>query len=133
MVLLLTLKWCNLLVVVSIDATSGVVGGKQKKKKDKEESVNFEALFTRFQKLPYYDQQVVTGACAAGVLEAIAAFVNGTSVYLPVVDNVSYLFDLMQSCLSISGLLEFIVHVSQYQQSARVHRTRKSSSVSAVC
>ena len=54
----------------------------------------------------------MTGACAAAVLEAIAAFVSGTSVYLPVVDNVSYLFDLMQSCLSISDLLEFIVQVS---------------------
>ena len=56
----------------------------------------------------------MTGACAAAVLEAIAGFVGGTSVYLPVVDNVSYLFDLMQSCLSISDLLEFIVQVSDY-------------------
>ena len=92
-----------------------MIGGKQKKKKEKEESVNFEALFSRFQKLPYYDQQVVTGTCAASVLEAVAAFLNGTSVYLPVVDNVSYLFDLMQSSLNISGLLEFIVQVSCHQ------------------
>lgn len=106
-----------------IDVGSGDLG-KNKKKKDKElgeahsvqsatnfETV-FEGIFNKFQKLSYYDQHVVTHQCVTSVLEQISAFINENSDYLPVVENISFLFDLMEYSCNVYGLLEFSVQVS---------------------
>ena len=98
----------------SLDITSGDVG-KQKKKKDAKDSdlsVNYEAMFTRFQKLSYHDQHAVTSACANTVVEVVSGFAASNSSYLPLIDNISYLFDLMEYCYNVSGLMDFMIQVS---------------------
>lgn len=108
-----------------IDVSSGDLG-KNKKKKEKElgdassvqsagsfESV-FEGIFNKFQKLSYFDQHVVTQSCVSAVLEQISAFINENSDYLPLVENISFLFDLMEYSCNIYGLLEFSVQVSLF-------------------
>ncbi|XP_063430577.1 mediator of RNA polymerase II transcription subunit 12-like protein isoform X5 [Mytilus trossulus] len=112
-----------------IDVSSGDLG-KNKKKKDKEigeassvqsatnfESI-FEGIFNKFQKLSYYDQHVVTHSCVTAVLEQINGFVNENSDYLPLVENISFLIDLMEYSCNIYGLLEFSVQLLKDLSSA---------------
>lgn len=105
-----------------IDASSGDLGKfKKKKEKDGSDSLTstvntnvdqvFEGIFMRFQKLSYFDQHAVTSQCTETVLELINSFTSNNSTYLPLVDNISFLFDLMEYSLNIYGLLEFAVKV----------------------
>ena len=73
---------------------------------------NFESLQQKFAKLSYFDQHQVTSQCTAAVLDQIKSFTAGNFTYLPLGDNISFLFDLMQQALNISGLLDFIIRVS---------------------
>ncbi|CAL1546445.1 unnamed protein product [Lymnaea stagnalis] len=110
-----------------IDVTSGDLG-KVKKKKEKEAkeaennatpstsgttvtSPNFDSMQQKFSKLSYFDQHQVTAQCTSAVLDQIKSFTAGNSSYLPLGDNISFLFDLMQSALNISGLLDFIIRL----------------------
>lgn len=68
---------------------------------------NFEAAMARFQSLSYFDQHVVTQACASAVLEMLGGFAGGSSNYLPLVEYVAFLFDLMELSFNIHGLIEF--------------------------
>lgn len=107
-----------------IDTSSGDLG-KMKKKKEKEtgessmSSTNtnfelvFDGIFNKFQKLSFYDQHAVTAQCASTVLEQIHSFTSNSSSYLPLVENISYLFDLMEYSYNIYGLLEFSVQVNK--------------------
>lgn len=72
---------------------------------------NFDAMQQKFSKLSYFDQHQVTAQCTQAVLDQIKSFTAGNSSYLPLGDNISFLFDLMQSALNISGLLEFIIRL----------------------
>lgn len=101
-----------------IDVSSGDLGKvKKKKEKDGETSVsvqmvgNLEVMFSKFQKLSYYDQHEVTAHCTRAVLEQICSFTNRNSSYLPQVENISYLFDLMEYSMDISNLLAFSIEV----------------------
>ncbi|XP_069105326.1 mediator of RNA polymerase II transcription subunit 12-like protein isoform X3 [Argopecten irradians] len=103
-----------------VDTGSGDLG-KVKKRKEKEPGdaslagvvTNFdqifEGIFGKYQKLSYFDQHAVTAQCTDAVCEQINSFTMGNSSYLPLVDNISYLFDLMEYSLNIYGLLEFSV------------------------
>ncbi|KAJ8310216.1 hypothetical protein KUTeg_012081 [Tegillarca granosa] len=105
-----------------IDTSSGDLG-KMKKKKEKDSgdssmsstNTNFElvfdGIFNKFQKLSFYDQHAVTAQCASTVLEQIHSFTSNSSSYLPLVENISYLFDLMEYSYNIYGLLEFSVQL----------------------
>ncbi|CAG5131136.1 unnamed protein product, partial [Candidula unifasciata] len=110
-----------------IDVTSGDLG-KVKKKKEKEAkegevtvtpsmsntaiaTPNFDSLQQKFSKLSYFDQHQVTAQCTSAVLDQIKSFTAGNSSYLPLGDNISFLFDLMQSALNISGLMDFIIRL----------------------
>ena len=72
----------------------------------------FESIFSKFQKLSYHDQHYVTTQCKTCVLDHIQNFLSGSSTYIPYVENVSYLFDMMEFSLNIYGLLDFSVQVS---------------------
>ncbi|GFO22710.1 mediator of RNA polymerase ii transcription subunit 12-like, partial [Plakobranchus ocellatus] len=74
-------------------------------------SPNFDAMQQKFSKLSYFDQHQVTAQCTQAVLDQIKSFTAGNSSYLPLGDNISFLFDLMQSALNINGLLEFIIRL----------------------
>ncbi|XP_012937095.1 mediator of RNA polymerase II transcription subunit 12-like protein [Aplysia californica] len=112
-----------------VDVTSGDLG-KVKKKKEKETkegetstatpstsnpstmtTPNFDSMQQKFAKLSYFDQHQVTAQCTAAVLDQIKSFTAGNFTYLPLGDNISFLFDLMQQALNISGLLEFIIRL----------------------
>lgn len=99
-----------------IDVSSGDLG-KLKKKKEKDEPGNvsmashLELLFTKFHKLTYFDQHVVTSQCRNAVLEQFNSFNSKNSTLLPQVENISYLFDLMEHSMDVHNLLEFSVQV----------------------
>ncbi|XP_052783955.1 mediator of RNA polymerase II transcription subunit 12-like protein isoform X1 [Mya arenaria] len=101
-----------------MDVSSGDIG-KLKKKKDKDEVgsvclvANLELLFAKFMKLSYYDQHYVTWQCTSAVSEQILSFTSGNSTYLPKVENISYLFDLMEHSMDVNNLLDFSVQLLQ--------------------
>ncbi|XP_076454432.1 mediator of RNA polymerase II transcription subunit 12-like protein [Babylonia areolata] len=121
-----------------IDVMSGDVG-KVKKKKDKEgkdgggtagaesssmpssssggnvatpaaiSGPNLEALMQKFQKLSYHDQHSVTKHCTVAILDQMKAYVDNNSTFLPQVQPIAFLFELMQQALNLNGLMKFIV------------------------
>ncbi|XP_067668814.1 mediator of RNA polymerase II transcription subunit 12-like protein [Haliotis asinina] len=122
-----------------IDVSSGDLG-KVKKKKEKEGEAtaaasvsvvlpNYEGIFQKFQKLSYYDQHSVTEQCCAAVIEQINSFVSGSSSYLPLVDNISYLFDLMEYSLNINGLIEFICQMLKEMTEVELQLRKNKSSL----
>ncbi|XP_070173165.1 mediator of RNA polymerase II transcription subunit 12-like protein isoform X2 [Littorina saxatilis] len=120
-----------------IDVTSGDVG-KVKKKKDKDKDgkepgssggadvaapasggsttpsntispANLEVLMQKFQKLSYHDQHSVTAQCTTAILDQMRGFVECNSPYLPQVQPIAFLFELMQHALNLNGLMTFVV------------------------
>ena len=89
---------------LSIDVSEG---GKVKRQSRGE--FPFEAVVQRFQALSFYDQHQVTHQCATQVVEMLGAFAAGSSNYLPVVEHVSFLFDLMELAMNIRDLLDCCV------------------------
>ncbi|XP_064639525.1 mediator of RNA polymerase II transcription subunit 12-like protein isoform X2 [Lineus longissimus] len=121
----------------SLDISSGDIAKRQKKKereKDKDSdsssAQNFESTFNKFQKLSYYDMHAVTSLCASSVLEIINSFVTGSSFYLPLVENISYLFDLMEYSLNINGLMDFVIQLLKELSEVEVQLLLKASSLS---
>ncbi|XP_037089493.1 mediator of RNA polymerase II transcription subunit 12-like [Pollicipes pollicipes] len=86
---------------LSIDVSEG---GKVKRQSRGE--FPFEPVVQRFQALSFYDQHQVTHQCALQVVEMLSAFAAGNSSYLPVVEHVSFLFDLMELAVNIRELLD---------------------------
>lgn len=84
-------------------------GGKIKK--NAKDGFNFEAAVSRFQSLSYFDQHVVTNACAASVIEMLNAFSSGSDKYIPLAEYIAYLFELMEIALNIHGLIDFTIQV----------------------
>ncbi|XP_076370100.1 mediator complex subunit kohtalo isoform X2 [Tachypleus tridentatus] len=100
-------------------------GGKVKK--HTKEGFNFEAVTARFQSLSYFDQHVVTQSCASSVVEMLNGFANGNSNYLPLVEYVSFLFDLMEIALSIHGLIEFCLQLLKELADVETQLVQKGS------
>lgn len=96
-----------------LDLSGGdpVVKTKKKKEKDGDAVASLENTFTKFRKLSYYDQHAVTQTIAKSLSEAISSFASGTITYLPLLENTSFLFDLMEYCLNISQLLEIAIQL----------------------
>lgn len=82
-------------------------GAKVKKK----ESFSFESALAKFQSLAYFDQHVVTSSCASACIEMFEGVANGTSVHLPLLEAIAFLFDLMEMALNIHGLVEFCIQL----------------------
>ncbi|KAL3848034.1 hypothetical protein ACJMK2_018917 [Sinanodonta woodiana] len=120
-----------------IDISSGDLG-KTKKKKEKEGEIpvlaltssNFESIFAKFQKLSYYDQHAVAYQCATSVIEQINSFTSGNSSYLPLVENIAYMFDLMEYSLNIRNLLEFSIKLLTEMQKVEASLMEMNSSLS---
>lgn len=88
-----------------------VVKVKKKKDKDCDPVASLENTFGKFKRLSYHDQHAVTQMVAKNLMETIGCFAAGTITYLPIVDNISFLFDLMEYCWNISHLLELTIQV----------------------
>ena len=85
-------------------------GGKVKKSILKE-GFNFETTLTRFQALPFFDQNAVTVTCANTCIEMLNSVASGSSSYLPLVESIAFLFDLMEMSLNVHGMIEFIINM----------------------
>ncbi|GFV97760.1 mediator of RNA polymerase II transcription subunit 12-like protein [Trichonephila clavipes] len=106
-----------------MDITDGA-----KVKKNAKDAFNFEAAVSRFQTLSYFDQHVVTNTCAASVIELLSAFSTGNSNYLPLVEYISYLFELMEIALNIHGLIEFAIQLLKELVDVETQLIAKTSS-----
>ena len=98
-----------------VDLSGGDPNIKTKKKKEKEggdQVLNLDNTFSKFRKLCYYDQHAVTQTVAKILSETVSNFALGAVSYLPQIDYVSFLFDLMEYCLNTSRLLELAIQVS---------------------
>lgn len=84
-------------------------GGKVKKQSRTE--CNLEAVMTRFQSMTYFDQHMVTWQCSATILEMLSSFASGSYNYLPVQEHVAYVFDLMEACQNIYGLIDLCISI----------------------
>lgn len=90
-------------------------GGKVKKLWRTE--FNWDGLVTRFNALSYYDQHQVVIAGNVAMREMLYGFSMGPGMYLPLIDHVAHLTQLMESCLYVTGLLEFCNQVGALRRS----------------
>lgn len=72
---------------------------------------NFEQSMHRFLALSYFDRHTVASQAAAVCIEMINTFATGGSTYLPILEHVSFLFDLFEVSLCISGLIELCLQI----------------------
>jgi mediator of RNA polymerase II transcription subunit 12 len=85
-------------------------GGKVKKHAIKE-GFNFESAITKFQGLSTFDQHVVTTSCATAAVEMLNGVAIGSANYLPLIESIAFLFDLMEMALNVHGLIEFVIQM----------------------
>lgn len=100
-----------------------------KVKKHAKEGFSFDAVVARFQSLSYFDQHVVTLSCASSVVEMLNSFALGNSSYLPLVEYISFLFELMETALNIHGLIEFTIQLLRELVEVENQLSQKSSIV----
>ena len=100
----------------SLDISSGDGGNsKNKKKKDKDDSqAMYDSCFQKMRKLSYYDQHAVLSTCCQSIIEMLNSFSSGSSTYLPQVEHLSFVFDLLEYACNINGLIEFVIQVWHY-------------------
>ncbi|RWS26166.1 thyroid hormone receptor-associated protein-like protein, partial [Leptotrombidium deliense] len=85
-------------------------GGKIKKPAIKE-GFNFESALTRFQSLSYFDQHVVISSCSSACIEMFNGVATGSSNYIPLIESIAFLFDLMEMSFDVHGLIEFVIQL----------------------
>ena len=87
-------------------------GGSSKSRKHSSRlDFNFELNMQRFMALSYFDRHAVSTQAATACLEMISSFTSGASAYLPVLEHISFLFDLFEVSLSISGLIDLCLQL----------------------
>jgi mediator of RNA polymerase II transcription subunit 12 len=105
-----------------------VADGSRVKKHSKNE-INFESLTSKYTALPYYDQHAVTSSIAQNVVEMFSTFAAGRSSYLPTIEHLSYLTDLMEVGLNFVGLLEMCVTILRELPDIEVLLCQRSSPI----
>lgn len=81
-------------------------GGKIKKAAIKD-GFNLDLTLAKFQNLSYFDQNVVTYNGAQACLEMFNGVACKTSNYLPTIESIAFLLDLMENALNIHDIIEF--------------------------
>lgn len=86
-------------------------GGKVKKHHRNE--FLFGDVVARFQELSSFEQHLVTATCGQAVIEMVQAFHTAcsSSPYLPVIEHVSFLFDLAGEAFNIQALLDWCLQL----------------------
>ena len=97
-------------------ASGGTFGGSSKSRKHSSRiEFNFELTMQRFLRdLSYFDRHAVASQAVSACLEMISGFTSGSgssSAYLPVLEHLSFLFDLFEVSLSISGLIDLCLQL----------------------
>ncbi|KAG1673141.1 Mediator of RNA polymerase II transcription subunit 12-like protein [Nymphon striatum] len=113
----------------SIDSSKSTLEGLKIKKYSHD---YFESLLSRFKNLSYFDQHAVTSTCAATVIDMLQSFSSNSSNYLPAVEYISFLFDLMEIALNISGLFDFAIQLIKELPEVDVALASKSSVLMSV-
>ena len=86
-----------------------VAEGGKIKKHHKSEFI-FSEVVTKFQELSYFDQHSVTSQCGQAIIEMVSSFhTSSSSINLPVIEHVSFLFDLAGQALNIQSLLDWCI------------------------
>lgn len=87
-------------------------GGSSKSRKHSSRlDFNFELSMQRFLALSYFDRHAVASQAASACLEMVSSFTSGGSGYLPVLEHISFLFDLFEVSLSVSGLVDLCLQI----------------------
>ncbi|XP_063967745.1 mediator of RNA polymerase II transcription subunit 12-like protein isoform X1 [Lytechinus pictus] len=103
-------------------------GSKGKKvSKSDEPMINKEEAMQRFLALCYFDQHMVTGSCANGVLDQVQSFSMGNRDTPPTFDQVTLVFELFENALNINGLLEFAVKMLSHMSRVEHELMRRKS------
>lgn len=85
--------------------------GAKVKKHAIKEGFNFDSAITKFQSLSTFDQHVVITSCSNMAIEMLNGVAIGTANYLPLIESVAFLFDLMEMALYVHGLIEFVIQM----------------------
>ncbi|XP_071503303.1 mediator of RNA polymerase II transcription subunit 12-like protein [Diadema antillarum] len=101
--------------------------GKRLSKSTEDPAVSKEGALERFHALCYFDQHIVAGSCANGVLDQVHAFTQGNRDSPPTFDQVSLVFELLENSLNINGLLDFAVKLLSQMSGVDAELTRKKS------
>ena len=96
----------------TLATSGGAFGGSSKSRKHSSKmEFNFEQNMQRFLSLSYFDRHAVAAQAAIACMEMINSFVVGGSTYLPVLEHISFLFDMFEVSLSISGLIDLCLQL----------------------
>lgn len=87
------------------------VGSSKSRKHSSRLEFNFELSMQRFLALSYFDRHAVAAQAASTCMEMISSFTVGGAAYLPVLEHISFLFDLFEVSLSISGLVDLCMQL----------------------
>ena len=87
-------------------AGAAFVGSSKSRKHSSRLEFNFELSMQRFLALSYFDRHAVAAQAASTCMERINSFTVGGAGYLPILEHISFLFDLFEVSLSISGLVD---------------------------
>lgn len=101
----------EILKLFSRKASMDIAEGGKIKKSAVKDGFNFESALTRFQALSFFDQHYVTATCASTCIEMLNAVGNASANYLPLVESIAFLFDLMDMALNVHGMIDFIIQM----------------------
>ena len=109
-----------------------VAEGGKIKKHHKSEFI-FSDVVTKFQELSYFDQHCVTSQCGQAVCEMVSSFhSSSSSIHLPVIEHVSFLFDLAGQALNIQSLLDWCIALLKELPSVESQLIERSSALTRV-
>ena len=117
----------DMLKLFSRKASMDLTDGGKVKKSAVKDGFSFESALSRFQNLPFFDQHAVTGSCATTCIEMLNAVATGSANYLPLVESIAFLFDLMDMALNVHGMIDFIIQMLKELPEVDVQLQQKCS------
>lgn len=122
----------EIMKLFSTKACMDISQGCKVRKSIKKEGYDFGNIVSKFQALSVFDQQCITSQCSATVLDMLKSVANGSGNHLPLLESVSFLFDLMEIALNVYGLVEFVVQMVRELSSVDGQLQQKCSMVGRV-
>ena len=108
-------------------------GGKIKKHHKSTEFIFSDVVTKKFQELSYFDQHSVTSQCGHVITEMVSSFhSSSSSIHLPVIDHVSFLFDLAGQALNIQNLLDWCIALLKELPMVKTQLLERSSVLTRV-
>lgn len=107
----------------NLTGVGAFVGSSKSRKHSSRLEFNFELSMQRFLALSYFDRHTVAAQAASTCMEMISSFTGGGAYYLPILEHISFLFDLFEVSLSISGLIDLCL---QFLKGSRIQIFRST-------